>query len=377
MGFVLTVGLLLIFALFSAPSLEAQSLLPPSLGAWTSTDPITTSADKVESLAGAAAPYLREYGLVGAERRTYLQAGYVVEVTAYQMLDATAAFGAFTLLRGDSMKSCGFAEFCAISLGSGLLLSGRAVLRLSAEDAAALQSVLQLLAVQSANANREATYPTLPSYLPTQGLVEGSERFALGPLALERFFPTRKGDWPAFHLGAEAVVARYRLGDATGVVVIVAYPSHIAAKQQVDALRGMFNVNGADVPESKRLPIIVRRSRCLLAIAAHFDSREMAERLLSRVNYQETLTINEPGFRATERPIITAIYTIIVLIGVLMCFAMVAGLAFGGVRLAVKRALPGRFFDRESAIEILQLGLYSKPIEAKDFYLPAHPSGKN
>jgi hypothetical protein len=49
-------------------------------------------------------------------------------------------------------------------------------------------------------------------------------------------------------------------------------------------------------------------------------------------------------------------------------FAVVAGLAFGGVRIAVKRLLPGRVFDRGDQLDVLQLGLGSKPINSEDFY---------
>ena len=34
----------------------------------------------------------------------------------------------------------------------------------------------------------------------------------------------------------------------------------------------------------------------------------------------------------------------------------------------VKIFLPNKIFDREKQIEILQLGISSKPIKAKDFY---------
>jgi hypothetical protein len=54
--------------------------------------------------------------------------------------------------------------------------------------------------------------------------------------------------------------------------------------------------------------------------------------------------------------------------GVILMFALVAGIGFGGVRLVVKYFFPGRVFDRDTHVEILQLGLTSKPIEAKDFY---------
>jgi len=47
---------------------------------------------------------------------------------------------------------------------------------------------------------------------------------------------------------------------------------------------------------------------------------------------------------------------------------MIAGVAFGGLRLLTKLALPNLIFDRSNHLEVLQLGLGSKPIKSEDFY---------
>ena len=56
------------------------------------------------------------------------------------------------------------------------------------------------------------------------------------------------------------------------------------------------------------------------------------------------------------------------LLWAIMVFAVAAGIGFGGIRILVKIFLPNKIFDREKQIEILQLGISSKPIKAKDFY---------
>jgi hypothetical protein len=53
---------------------------------------------------------------------------------------------------------------------------------------------------------------------------------------------------------------------------------------------------------------------------------------------------------------------------VICLFAVIAGIGFGGFRLVMKRFLPDRVFDRSSTMQVLQLGLGSKPINAEDFY---------
>ena len=63
--------------------------------------------------------------------------------------------------------------------------------------------------------------------------------------------------------------------------------------------------------------------------------------------------------------------------GVICLFALIAGISFGGLRLIVKRVMPGKVFDRSEYVQILQLGLGSKPINSEDFYgYSAEPTEK-
>jgi hypothetical protein len=54
--------------------------------------------------------------------------------------------------------------------------------------------------------------------------------------------------------------------------------------------------------------------------------------------------------------------------GSIMILAIAAGIGFGGFRLLTKLLLPGKVFDSDQRVEILQLGLSSKPIRVGDFY---------
>jgi len=46
-----------------------------------------------------------------------------------------------------------------------------------------------------------------------------------------------------------------------------------------------------------------------------------------------------------------------------------------GLRLIVKRVAPGKIFDRSADLQVLQLGLGSKPINSDDFYGYSGSSG--
>ena len=80
------------------------------------------------------------------------------------------------------------------------------------------------------------------------------------------------------------------------------------------------------------------------------------------------VTWNEPTHTITDPSISQIVVGAILDTGSIMMLAVAAGLGFGGFRLFIKYLLPGKVFDRSDDIEILQLGLASKPIQAKDFY---------
>ena len=108
-----------------------------------------------------------------------------------------------------------------------------------------------------------------------------------------------------------------------------------------------------------------------LVTGAH-DART-ARALIDRITYGTSVTWNEPSWEAKEPPFLVMIVNILIGTLLLLLYAFIAGLLFAGVRLIVKRVAPGRFFDRDEDVELLQLGLGSKPIEAKDFLSPRTP----
>jgi hypothetical protein len=105
-----------------------------------------------------------------------------------------------------------------------------------------------------------------------------------------------------------------------------------------------------------------------VALVFNAPSRDAANLLLNQLEYHSSITWNEPSRSYTDPPFPTMIVGVFEGTGLIMLFAFAAGLGFGGFRLLVKILLPGRVFDRASQVEILQLGLSSKPIDSRDFY---------
>jgi hypothetical protein len=368
--------------------LAAQGLLPSSLGAWTSsTAPTQVSPQQIEQLANDHANILREYGITSGERREYADGNAKVTVTLYRMVDPSAAFGVFTFLRDPDMAlpaPITAASYAAGKRGRALLVVGNLMMDVASATGQMAAADLNALAQSVAAVADRRPYPPITSFLPKAGLIPGSERYVLGPLALAQVFPpgaANQTDWAGFATSAEAIVGRYRLSDqfsgkpsgkgqhADGLLLLILYPTQQLAADRYDALSKSFALNVDPGSANRRPAVYGTRSSALIALLAGAESRETAADLLNQIHYASAVTWNEPTHSLTDPSISTIVVGAIVDTGAIMLLVVAASLGFGGFRLLAKLLAPGKIFDRNAEVEILQLGINSKPIDVKDFYI--------
>ena len=214
---------------------------------------------------------------------------------------------------------------------------------------------------------QEGPLPTLWQDVPQKNIIEGTDRYILGPQTLDQLFPGGLGDSVDFSNGAEAEVAQYRVDGHDATLLIVDFPTPQMAESMLANIQKNFDVNGSK-PGSNSPAFFAARSLTLLAVVAGAPSEKEANALLGQVQPGTVLTWNEPTFQFKEPSIGVMVVGTIEGTGVICLFAVIAGLAFGGLRVVVKRSLPGKIFDRAEYVQVLQLGLASKPINAEDFY---------
>jgi hypothetical protein len=350
----------------------AQDLLPASFSGWNSTSVTAVQPPDLEKLAGSNAAALREYGATLAERRDFTRGVQTLSATLYRMKDSSAAYGAYSFLRTPDMTGPKLIEHSSVGRDRVLLLIGNLILDATAKDVVRIREDLTALAQQLAPRAEPASLPPLPLYLPSEGRVPRSDRYVLGPVALDELLPLASDDWLGFADGAEAELARYRINGQEYTLLITEYPTPQIANKKLRDLAQRFNLDmgqGPAASDSKSKPtLFARQTSSLVAFVVNSHSKTAAEALLSRVRYETDLTWNEPSFSFTQPGWGTIVVGIITGTGILCMFALIAGIAFGGVRVLVKRFFPGKVFDRDAQVEVLQLGLSSKPIETKDFY---------
>jgi hypothetical protein len=354
-------------ALLSASSLSAQQkvvpkqILPKESRSWHLT---SCNSSRSQDFG-----FWKEAGLRNVNDCEYTTEGKTVEVRLAQYNDPSSAYEVFTGLLRTGMMPAKLGQVGAFDKEIVLIQEGAFVVRstanVSKDDLGAL--------VQAIEAQSEKTpLPPIRTYLPTPGRMVGTERYALGPEALQVALhglgeTDSEGLVKAagFTNGAEAMVARYSnpgMNGGTGTLLLLEYPTPNVAEQEIHHLEEVLPAS-AKVGEQN----IVRKGS-LLSIVLSPSSPEYAASLREAANYETQVTWNEASQTATDPPITSIMVKIFIGTGIFMVAAVVLGIAFGGVRVITKKFFPGKVFDRQNQMEVLQLGLSGKRIDPSDFY---------
>jgi hypothetical protein len=396
-------GALLLTLVWEVSAL-AQGLLPGASGGWTASGSASLVAPaQLESVAAGQADVLREYGLTSAEQRQYSQGQQTASITLYRMVDPSAAYGAFTFLRDAQMQPLDLGDSVSYAAGArdkALFVVGNLVLAVaSASGERPRDAVLSEMAGALLTHADGRPYPSIGGYLPRSSVTAGTERFplrrggatvalparlsivpdsekyVLGPralrVALGDAYPGTNDDWIGFGKSAEAISARYRTGGSAPrevTLLITIYPTQQIAAGQFNSLGKWLALNIEPSQAGGPAAAYGLRSSALVALVFGAESQDAAKQLISQIQYRSSVTWNEPSQSFTEPSFPVMIIGVFEGTGLIMLLAMAVGLGFGGFRLLVKILLPGRVFDRDSQVEILQLGLTSKPIDSRDFY---------
>jgi hypothetical protein len=350
-------------------SATAQGNLPSSFAKWNAAAASTVipTAGLNQAL-GADAPIFREYSLRSIERRAYTEGAQDAEIALYTFRDPSSAYGAYTYLRNESLTPVTLGSFGCASHSRALVVIGNFLLDVMGKPARPSDAELKQLVDPLANVADQTAFPSIGQYLPEEGRVRRSEHYVLGPRGLAQFVPLATDDWIGFDQTGEALVARYQIAGKEVNLLIVSYLTQqiAAARFQIMLQRFTFDPPGA-VPLGQTV-LYGKRSSSIVAIVEGAPSKEAADKLLGQIQHESQVTWQEPKQTITDPTFSSIIIGAFVGTGIIMVLAFAVGVGFGGVRLLFKVFLPNKVFDREKEIEILQLGIYSKPIRASDFY---------
>ena len=368
----ISLSLVAILLSFTAISTFAQAVIPDSFAGWSCNgrsafNPAQPSEIASQTPSSVGNNVLAEYGFVAGEQCEYTRASEKLGVQVYRMKDPSGAYGLYSYMRTADLLHGGLTEHSALGPSRALALDGNLLLDIRGTDLPKKEKDLKALVADVKLHAEEGPLPSLPDEMPSQGMVEKSDHYLLGPATLYQFVPVATNDWLGFSQGAEAESARYSAEGHELTLLLVDFPTPQTAAKKLAELQKLYHVNAVN-PDPGSSPLFAKRSMTLLAIVYGARRQAEADALLKQVESGAEITWNEPTFQFKEPPITAMIAGTIVGAGVICMFAIISGIAFGGIRLVVKRFFPDKVFDRSSHLQVLQLGLASKPINSEDFY---------
>jgi hypothetical protein len=310
------------------PTIAAAAVWPDQLGAFHRVSDQSVSFQSNQ-------PIWDEYGFQEGEEAHYESAGERFTARSWRFQDSTGAMAAYEWIRLPDSKPSGVARMAAENATGSTIAHGNYVLVFVGyhPDAALLATVVDGLKQVD-----NSPLPTLVGYLPSQDLIPNSERYVVGPAALQAFDPGIPPSTAAFHLSAEAQVASFHAAGGDLKLAVFSYPTPQIARQQAAQFQ---QIAGA----------MVKRTGPLVAVVLSPPNPDAAEKLLSLIRYQAEITLDERV--STRRDNIgNLVINAFILIGILLCFPLIGGLAFGSVRAFLRH---GRGGEEADAMTVLHL----------------------
>jgi hypothetical protein len=354
----------------SSTSVSLAPVLPPEFAGWQLKGAVAKSADPVDADA-ANAPVLKEYGFVRLEKAAYTRDdGRNVTIKAAVFEDASGAYGAFTFYYSDEMgveTIGGQAAFLnnRVLFYRGNMLVDAVFDRMSVMSAAQLRELAGLLPQVEGN---KGNPPLLPTHLPKRSsqptLEKNTTKYILGPVTLDRIGSPLPGSMVDFTSGAEVVLSKYSAAAGDATLMLIEYPTpQIAADRlrRIDASHLVTQQQPGVASIIDVGPFFDTRTGPIIVIAAGPLSKSEARSLLTSISYDADVTWNENTYVSKKDNLANFLFNAIVLCGIVVGLALVAGIAFGGLRLIVKRFFPDSVFDRREAMEFISLHLEDDP----------------
>jgi len=346
----------------AAPA-QPAAILPQTFAGWQMQGSVQTSTSAAAADPSNAA-VLNEYRFTDLASATYTRDdGRTVKIRAARFADASGAFGAYTFYLRPEMNREQVGDQGA-SVGDRVLFYRGHVLvdaQFSKETPMSGAELRELAGTLPRPGGSTGNLPSFIQFLPRRSYITNTQKYVMGPIALASLDVPVTVDQVDFGSSSELTLAHYQTSSGEATLTLIAYPTpQLAAEhlRRIDAAHGISDssqngvttINGSGTFFDKRTGPIV-------AIATGGISDSDAKSLLGMVNYEASVTWNTPTGNAEVHDLYMLILNIVILCAILAGLAIVAGVAFGGFRILMKRLYPDKVFDRPEQMEFISLHL--------------------
>jgi len=281
----------------------------------------------------------REYGVKTIVLRKYRLGSKQAEACLEEASDPTAAYGLWTFYRTEAMRPVKGIDFALVSPAGASMVRGRFYIQAWASPGSQVSEneLRALLIYIGGTRPSNQDFASLPTSLPSAGLVPHSEKYLLGLEAARRILPNFRTDLIGFSQGAEAQVGSYALGPTRATILVLNYPTPQIARARFGAMQSMLGFN----QEKGRESIYSRRTGSVVLVVLDAPGPRAAQALMDRFQVITNVSWNEP-VPQREKFIIEVIRMVL---AILLLAFIISGFAVGGgVLFFLTRRLAKKFF---------------------------------
>lgn len=361
--FVVFGGLVSTVLAANPPQTQSPAILPQAFAGWEMSGTAKTSTDPAVA-DSTSARVLEEYRFSDLAMATYTRDdGRTLKIRAARFADASGAFGAYTFYLQPNMTKEQIGDQGA-SLGNRVLFYRGHVLidaQFSQESAMSGAELRELAGTLPKPSGNSGNLPSFIQFLPQRDYIANTQKYVMGPVALQAIASPIPADEVDFATSAEVSLAHYQTSSGEATLMLISYPTpQIAADRlrKIDAAHHLAQQASTGISTIEGWGTFFdKRTGPIVAIAAGGISDSDAKSLLGRVNYEASVTWNTPSDSAQVHDLYMLILNIVVLCAILAGLAIIAGVAFGGFRILMKRVYPDKVFDRPEQMEFISLHL--------------------
>ena len=285
---------------------------------------------------GVQPPVDREYGVTRVEIRTYVKGNQTIETVLEKTPDPSSAYGLLTFYHNEKMKTVKGMKLAVIGPEQGLMARGPFFVRairppkMSDDDFR-----FALIAIAGASPSKNSM-ALLPPSLPSEGMIPGSQKYILGPVAMQRDIPTLPANLVGFQMGAEFQSAAYSLNGKPVTLMFISYPTSAIAQKQFAAFEKTLGVNR----KSGTNAIYGRLKRSYALLVQDAQNKEVAIRLMDRLKIEQQVSWDQPP---PGKPVTVQMFHL--LVGNVILVLLLVGLAvLAGVLLFASRRIAAHWF---------------------------------
>lgn len=322
-------GVRILTALLVSAGFASAAVFPDTIG--------TFKKGEAQTIAVPDRALDTEYGLDTTEQAEYAAGKQHFTATLWRFNESTGAMAFFEARRPPGATSSNLTPLAVHTSDGTIFAYGNYVFQFtgSVPPAADLQQIFPNLPKLD-----QSPLPVLMTDLPKQDLVPNSERYIVGPVSLDRFFPGVAPSVAAFHVGAEAQLGKYRTAKGLLTLAVFDYPTPNIARERDQ--------------EFQKIPgAVARRIGPLVAVTMNPPDADAAERILDQVRYEENITWNEKVPQNEAKSMLKSVIQAFFFAGLLIVMFLAAGLLYGGSRVLMRKMNRGEDPD---AMITLHLG---------------------